>query len=118
MKQELGFFSGMLYGMAQPSAIDGTKYLDWERAEQICHERQGSTIRAGLAEDWLCTSGLIFCEEKWYNGGILYNQSRWATPILDIDGEEIECWTHKPYNFTGIPEWWGRGEEVLEDDDW
>lgn len=95
-----------------PANPDGMKFLDWEKAEQICQQHPDSTIHAGLREDWGWTSGVIFDHGKFYDGGILYNQSRWATPILDIDGEEIECWSYLPLEFEGVPDWWGRGEVV------
>lgn len=106
------FFGGMFTGAAKPTAPGGVKYMDWEKAEKICLEHPYSVVYAGLAEDWGWTSGKIYENGKWYDGGTLYDRSKWATPILDVDGEEIECFTHEEHERTGIPKWWGRGEEV------
>lgn len=117
MKGYTDFVGGMFWGMeickrADPS---DTKYMDWNKVEKICLEHPNEEIEAGLREDWNNTSGIIFSKGKWVDGGVLYDQSRWATPIVDINGEEIECWTHTPHDRTGIPEWWGRGEQVYDE---
>lgn len=106
-KRSLGFFEGMLWGQMQPLAKGGMKFLDWERAKQICLEHPDTVIYAGLCEDWDCTNGMICDHGKFVRDDTkLYDQSRWATPILDIDGEEVECWTHEPHDNTSIPDWW------------
>lgn len=124
MKGYTDFVGGMIMGMELCKRIDPseTKYMDWDKVEKICLEHPNEEIEAGLREDWNNTSGTIFSKGKWVNGGILYDQSRWATPIVDINGEEIECWTHTPHDHTSIPDWWGRGEQVynewdLDDDE-
>lgn len=53
---------------------------------------------------------VVYANGKWYDGGLIYDRSKWATPILDIDGAEIECWTTEPHDGTSVPEWWGHGE--------
>ena len=112
MKEYMSFIGGMLEGRSRPIAPGSMKFLDFEKAEQICLSHPDSTVVAGLMEDWGYTSGIIFKDGKWYDGGVLYAQSFWATPIVDVDGEEIECWTHVPTVETGVPKWWGRGETV------
>ena len=93
--------------------IGKMKYIDWIKVEQAVKEHPDSVIYAGLQEDWNNTSGLVFAHGKFYDGYV-FGASVWATPIVDVDGEEIECWTHnKPKGFTtDLPSWWGRGETV------
>ena len=117
-KGYMGFAEGILYGEFLGNSPSTMKYMDWNKAEQICKDHPNSVIYAGLQEDWGYTSGKIFDHGKFYDGGILYDQSKWATPILDVDGEEIECWTKEPHDKTCIPENWGRGTEVKHDTGW
>lgn len=112
MKGYLGFAEGMFYGAARGTASK-KKYMDWQKVKQIIQEHPNSTIYAGLQEDWGYTSGLIYKNGQYYDGGGFYGCSTWATPILDVDGEEIECWTHKKTEEgSGMPKWWGEGQEV------
>ncbi len=70
--------------------------FDWDKAARIISERKPKEAEAGLAEDWDCTSGIIWRDgtiiprEETFND--LYLLSNWATPLLVIDGEEVECW--------------------------
>ena len=81
------------------------KYLDWEKAKQLIKEHPDSIIYAGLMEDWEWTSGLIYAQGNFYDGYV-YGASCWATPILDIDGEEVECWTYEETKEgSGKPDW-------------
>lgn len=92
--------------------IGEMKYMDWNKVQQIVNEHPDSVIYAGLMEDWNNTSGLIFARGKYYNGYV-FDHSVWATPIVDVDGEEIECWSYTD-NGTGgnKPHWWGNGEKL------
>lgn len=93
--------------------IGKKKYLDWEKAKKLIKEHPNSVIYAGLLEDWNNTSGLIYAKGKYYDGMFFYGASVWATPILDIDGEEIECWTYeKTKEGSGTPDWL-KGDDVL-----
>ena len=111
------FVGGMLMGAELCRRSKETKYMDWNKAEQLCLEHPESTIHAGLMEDWNNTSGLVYAKGKWYDGYV-YDQSKWATPILDIDGKEIECWTTEPHKGTGLPDWWGRGNDLYDEYDY
>ena len=120
-KGYIGFTEGIAIGTSIGYSPDTMKYMDWDKVEQICKEHPDSIIYAGLQEDWGYTSGKIFDHGVYFDGGNLYDQSKWATPILDVDGKEIECWTKDPHVNTGIPGWWGRGAEVKSAvtwDDW
>lgn len=111
MKGETDFLLGILGPQAVATKpIGEMKYMDWKRARAICEEHPDATvITAGLREDWNHTSGVIYASGK-YVKGYVYGSSCWATPIVDVDGEEIECWTYdKPKGFTtDVPGWWTR----------
>ena len=125
MKGYTNFMAGSLwpeYIATKP--IGKEKYMDWNRVKEIVNEHPSSVIYAGLREDWNHTSGLIFAKGEYYNGYV-YGCSTWATPIVDVDGEEIECWVdQEPDNFTtGVPTWWGDGKKLLnvwdfKDENW
>lgn len=88
------------------------KYMDWNKVKEIVENNPNSVIYAGLMEDWNNTSGLIYAKGKYYNGYV-YGCSSWATPIVDVDGKEIECWTHEETKEgSDKPDWWGNGEKL------
>ena len=106
-----GFFAS---GVGATKPIGAMKYMDWNKVQKIVDEHPNSVIRAGLMEDWNNTSGLIFAKGKYYDGYV-YGSSTWATPIVDVDGKEIECWTHeKTKEGHSKPDWWGNGQELLD----
>lgn len=91
--------------------IGRMKYMDWEKAKQICEAHPDSEIYAGLQEDWGFTSGLIFSHGSCTREDAcnIFVRSTWATPILDVGGEEIECWTYEKSQWDyKIPDWWGK----------
>ncbi len=95
MKGYTDFLSGFLgpeFVATQP--VGKMKYMDWNKVIKILSEHTDSVIYAGLREDWNNTSGLIFAHGMFY-AGYVYGASVWATPIVDVDGEEIECWTYE-----------------------
>lgn len=105
MKGYLGYFGTPTKPWGQ------RKRMDWHKARAICEEAIAKnpdvTIRAGLVEDWKWTSGVIY-ENGEYVYNYVFGYSDWATPIVDVDGEEIECWTYdKPEGWTeNLPDWW------------
>lgn len=117
------------YDVNRPAAASGMKFLDWEKAEKLCKENPTATIMAGLREDWNNTSEIIWQNGKWINednvswNGSLYALSRWATPIIDVDGKEIECFMGEDdcpteNQLASRPSWWGHGEAIaLEEDE-
>ena len=115
MKGYTDFIGGMFMGAAMPTANGGMKYMDWDKVEEICKNNPNATVRAGLMEDWNNTSGIIFSNGK-YCDGYVYGCSRWATPIVDVDGKEIECYLHEDkYETSDKPDWWGRGQELVDE---
>jgi hypothetical protein len=98
--------------------IGSMKYMDWKKVQKVVDEHPNSVIHAGLQEDWNNTSGLIYAKGKYYDGYV-YGCSTWATPIVDVDGEEIECWTNEETEErSGKPAWWGNGQELLSEWDY
>lgn len=117
MKGYTDFATGFLgASFVATKPIGKQKYMDWEKVKQIVKENPGSIVYAGLMEDWSNTSGLIYAKGKYYKGYV-FGTSNWATPIVDVDGEEIECYVHeKPENFTAnLPSWWGEGEKLYDE---
>lgn len=113
MKDYTNFLDGFLRpGAIATKPIGDMKYMDWEKVQKIVDEHPNSVIYAGLMEDWNNTSGLIFAKGKYYKGYV-YGVSKWATPIVDVDGEEIECWTYeKTKEERNLPSWWGNGQKL------
>ena len=75
------------------------KVFDWDKAAQIIKERKPDVAYAGLSEDWEWTSGLIY-ENGEPAKSYAYLYSRWATPVLVLDFDEIiEC--NQPEGYHG-----------------
>ena len=107
MKGYTDFTSGFFgpYAIAGYNPVGKMKYMDWEKVKQIIETHQNAIIYAGLREDWNNTSGLIYARGKYYDGYV-YGASCWATPIVDVDGTEIECWTEEEtIEGSGRPSW-------------
>lgn len=68
------------------------RVFDWDKAATILKERNPESAIAGLASDMEYTSGIIWDDHKPNMDNYTYLASCWATPVLEIDGEEIECW--------------------------
>lgn len=105
MKEYLGFTEGIIKGISRDHSKKEThKVFDWAKAAELIKEKckmsgtfnPESFVEAGLSEDWGYTSGAIFSEGKIVDKEDTYTYlySSWATPVLDIDGEEIECWIY------------------------
>lgn len=105
----LGFTDGMLYGMGR-TAPGGPKVLDWERAAELC-AKSDVPVYAGLAEDWSCTSGMIWDGEKQVRDYV-FVWSSWATPVLvvgDDSDDGTECFRAATQDDpSGYPKWWGK----------
>ena len=113
MKGYTDFEMGFLGASAVATRpIGDMKYMDWDKVKKVIEEHPDSVIYAGLREDWTCTSGLIYAKGNYYNDYV-YGASSWATPIVDVDGEEIECWTNEiTKEGAGKPDWL-YGDNVL-----
>lgn len=80
----------VMSGFFMPSM--GNKYFDFVKAAKILREKGATDAYAGLAEDWSCTCGPIMADGKPEVSDWCYLHSRWATPVLVINGEVIECY--------------------------
>ena len=69
------------------------KVFDWHKAARIIVKYNAKKAKAGLAEDWFWTGGIIFEDEPVENE-YAYLASVWATPIIVLNDDEdgIECW--------------------------
>lgn len=89
------------FAMGLASRDEPARVFDWEKAEAILTERGWPDAEAGLAENLEWTAGCIVQNGAPHLDSYTYLASTWATPVLIIDGEEIECWRMQD----GI--WWG-----------
>ena len=80
----------------QSTPYGNGKVFDWDKAAKIIKERKPETASAGLAEDWFWTGGTIYKNGRPVKSAT-YLASSWATPVLLIDGEEIDCYQPKWY---------------------
>jgi hypothetical protein len=74
---------------------EGIRVFDWEKAANRIVETGATEAAAGLSEDWGMTGGPILEGGEIVSEGETYTflASRWATPVLFLDGREEECWT-------------------------
>lgn len=91
----------MAFAMGELHRNDPLMIFDWDKAARILVDRKPERAYAGLENDFEWTGGTI-----WWNGGpdftgYTYLASTWATPLLVIGDEEIECWRYKD----DVPDW-------------
>jgi hypothetical protein len=67
------------------------RVFDWNKAARIIAERKPDVASAGLRGDMEWTGGAIWIGAIDDEPGT-YLASIWATPILEINGEAIDCW--------------------------
>ena len=69
------------------------KVFDWDRAAHLIRERSPDIVSAGLSGDLEYTEGDIYRDGKPVprDNTYTYLASTWATPLLIIDGDEVEC---------------------------
>lgn len=81
-------------GEAARASGSAMRVFDWDKAARILKERSPTTAEAGLSGDLEWTGGTIWEGCKPTTESYTFLASCWATPILIIDDEEIECWTY------------------------
>lgn len=89
------FYMGMTTRRNEP------KVFDWEKAAKIIKEKNPETVIAGLQGDLEYTSGIIWEDGKPVTDSYTYLASTWATPIIILDGQEIDCFKMKHE----VPKW-------------
>ena len=69
------------------------KVFDWDKAARIIRDSHAQFAVAGLKEDMEWTSGEIVENFEPVKSGqfCMYLASTWATPVLCIDDEVIDC---------------------------
>ena len=80
--------------VSQAAGTETFNVFDWVKAARIINERRVDYAEAGLSEDLDWTAGTILSNGKpvpEHESGV-YLQSNWATPVLILEGEEIECY--------------------------
>ena len=65
--------------------------FDWNKAAKIIRERKPIIAYASLKNDWEHTGGVIYASGRVIKGSYTFLKSTWATPLLIIDGEIIDC---------------------------
>lgn len=103
MKENTDFWAPLLGIDIATKPRGQMKYLDWDRVWMYIKQYPHSTISVGLCEDWNNTGGCIWADGD-FESEYVYDHSTWATPIIDIDGEEIECWTYEDVRNKRL--WW------------
>lgn len=79
------------------------RVFDWGKAARLIKERRPQTASAGLEEDWFWTGGTIYENGAPVSPDDTYTflASTWATPVLVLDDEQIECWRME----SEVPTW-------------
>ena len=72
--------------------------FDWDRAAKIIREKRPERADAGLSGDLEYTCDTIYRDGRPVPSeqSSPYLASTWATPVLIIDWEEIECFRMEP----------------------
>ena len=91
------------FAKGQATRYNEQKVFDWEKAANMIKERGVTYASAGLSEDWEWTGGIILQEGKPVprEDTYTYLASTWATPVLEIDGDMIDCYRMK----SEVPGW-------------
>lgn len=75
--------------------------FDWDKAARLIREYQPKYADAYLYSDREWTGGTIYIDNKPVFDDYTYLASTWATPMLDMDGVDIECYKMQHE----VPEW-------------
>lgn len=80
--------------MAAASRGRPLRVFDWLTAAKLIREKKPNLARAGLADDWEWTGGVIYRDGAPVpsNETYTYLASTWAAPEIDLDGDVRECW--------------------------
>lgn len=75
--------------------------FDWDKAATIIRDRKPDYADAYLDHDREWTGGNIYKDGMPNYESYTYLASTWATPMLEIDGDSIECFKMQHE----VPEW-------------
>lgn len=85
-------FALVVKAQAAKAAGNKMKTFAWDKAARILRKRGATEASAGLEGDWGPTAGTILENGKPCMDCGAYLHSLWATPMLEIGEERIECW--------------------------
>jgi len=72
------------------------KVFDWIKAARMIIAEEATEAEAWLSGDYGYTVGTILTDGKPVTESGAYLSSKWATPMIRLDGgEEQECWRYK-----------------------
>lgn len=111
-----GFFDLTAITYGQVNRGKEMKVFDWDKAAKLIRERKPKIAEAGLENDWAYTGGVIFEDGKPVTDSNTFLSSTWATPILELDGEEIECYVmESKTTFNEDTKWPDSALKILND---
>jgi len=76
-------------------ALNMRRVFDWNEAARLIKTHYADEAVAALSEDWGWTAGTIFKNGKPVIDHYVYLASDWATPIIEINGVEYDCWKYE-----------------------
>lgn len=82
------------------------KTFDWAKAAKIIKETGVAIAYGGLKEDWKYTGGRIFDDGKPTKKTTQYMGSQWATPVLRIKDQVIDCYVEVTDKKQNLNTWW------------
>ena len=68
------------------------RIFDWGKAARLIKERRPQIALAVLEGDWFWTEGTIYENGAPVSPDDIILATTWATPVLVLDDEQIECW--------------------------
>lgn len=69
--------------------------FDWDKATQYLKDHNPDSAQAGLSSDLEYTAGEIWSNGEIVSDSYTFLSSTWATPVLVMDGAEIDCWKYE-----------------------
>lgn len=90
------------FAMGQANRGKPLKVFDWNKAATLIKKYGATNARAGLERDWGYTGGTILTDGKPVIDDYTYLASTWATPQIEINDEEIDCYIMEDK----VPEEW------------
>ena len=103
--------------MGEANRGNELKVFDWDKAARLIKERKPDYASAGLDEDWEWTGGAIYRDNKPVTDDYTYLASTWATPMIFIDDEFIDCYKmeHEVPNWNAETKWPDSALKILNE---
>ncbi len=87
--------SAIARGQAALAAGAKMKVFDWNKAAQMIADKKILNARAGLQFDMEYTAGTILKNGEPVFDDYTFLASNWATPVIEVDGDETPCWSYE-----------------------